>query len=116
MDDEVRSVLAAEYSLGLLTGVQRLLAERKQRTDAAFREDVIFWSEGLTDLFDVPPLDPPPELRARLAERIRAETALPLPVQILRGILSREDRDLVIVTLVAKAIILSGLGLAFLVL
>lgn len=62
-DDDDDDLLAAEYALGSLDGGERLKAERRMRSDAAFARAVTDWEARLAPMLAaVEPVPPPPAL------------------------------------------------------
>ncbi len=70
-------VLAAEYALGVLDGAERLGAERRFATDAAFAREVEAWQARL-DAFtaEIAAEQPAPHVWAGIAQRLDASGAV----------------------------------------
>jgi anti-sigma-K factor RskA len=83
MADEDFDVLAAEYVLGTLTAEERTAVEQLAATDTAVAERIAAWERRLGALEGmVEPVEPPPELWARIRDSIAAvqpDAALRLP-------------------------------------
>lgn len=66
-DMDERSILAAEYALGILTGDEARRARALAASDASFREEVARWTGRFAPLLDqVPAVEPPAQLWARI--------------------------------------------------
>ena len=73
---ELRSALAAEYALGLMTGRARRRFEAMLARDAELREQLTFWHERLAEI---------PAQLTPVAPRERVWTALAREVLVVRS-------------------------------
>lgn len=72
-DAEDRSALAGEYVLGTLSADDKAVFERALASDAALRAEVYAWQDRLVGLAGtIAPVDPPPQLWARIESRLAA--------------------------------------------
>jgi anti-sigma-K factor RskA len=79
-DGPDRDLLAAEYALGSLEGVERREAERLLAADAAFARSVATWQQRLTPLAaHVAPVAPPGDLWRRIEASIAPATVSTAP-------------------------------------
>jgi anti-sigma-K factor RskA len=85
-DDEERAALAAEYTLGLLTGEALARARALEASDGGFRREVALWLGRLAPLLDeIPEAVPPAGIWAATERRLGATAAkLPDNVALLR--------------------------------
>ena len=76
--EEHGGLTAAEYVLGVLSASERLTAEQRIASDAAFAAEVAFWEERLGGLAArVPPVSPPADGWARIEAQL--DRAKPAP-------------------------------------
>ncbi len=76
-DDDV---LAAEYAMHLLSPQDRRTFEARLKDDPGLRALVAAWQERLAPLADeVPPIAPPPAVKAALMDRLFKEEPAPAP-------------------------------------
>ncbi|MCC4604593.1 anti-sigma factor [Xanthomonas campestris] len=72
-----RDVLAGEYVLGLLSADERLAAEQRIATDAAFAQAVLQWQEHLAPLLEeIAAVTPPDQVWARVRQTLGFDTPL----------------------------------------
>jgi anti-sigma-K factor RskA len=82
MEQEMLHEQAAGYALDILDEDEREAFERHLETCAQCREEIASLRAAAGELgFGVPGADPPPELRARLLERARAERPNVVPLR-----------------------------------
>jgi len=67
-------VLAAEYALGVLTGIERAAAERRIARDRSFADLVVAWNERLSPwAAEIVEVTPPPQVWERIAAALPVE-------------------------------------------
>jgi anti-sigma-K factor RskA len=75
MDDE--NVLAAEYTLGLLSAEESQAFEELLSIDPGFRQRYAFWAEGFAGLTDdIAPVEPPADLKDRILAELFPDKTL----------------------------------------
>lgn len=74
-DDENDDVLAAEYAIGLLDAEACVAARSRANNDPSFAARVIAWEVRLSQMADLPPIEPPISLRKTLLQKVFSSPA-----------------------------------------